>query len=294
MTRCYSLFAATTLLCAALTAHAQDGPIQAQDVPAPTMAGGGVAADYGKCCKDCCCVDPCCCCSSNYYFDVEGTFFRVHHAGGIVVGDPAAVSGEFDFDAAPRLTLGYVNCDGMGARIRYWNHDSIADFTSNLLPTAYTVGVRTTNVDFEIFQEICLDCCTTLEVSAGVRYNEFDYQVASAVPRTFDSTASFDGIGGMIAVEARRDLGGCWGAYARLREVILMGDREIDNFSNGTIERIDQDVTLPVTEIAMGLDYSSCNWTVHAGVEWQNWANFDANATDIGFAGLVLGGSFSF
>ena len=268
MTRLLLSLASAAVFGFAGIAHGQE---QAQSVPAPSMEGG-VAADYGKCCKDCCCVDPCCC-SGGYYFEAEATFFRFHEADGVVRGAPGTFDGEFDFDAAPRLTLGYVNCDGMGARIRYWSHDADATFNNAAGAPLFSLDVDTTNLDFEVFQEICLDCCTTLEVSAGIRVNDFEWQHLDAAGALVRSE-QFDGFGGMIAVEVRRDLGNCWGAYARLREIILMDDREIDTDGDGVVDLIAQDVTLPVTEIAFGLDYTSCNWSAHAGVEWQNWGNY--------------------
>ena len=52
----------------------------------------------------------------------EVTFFRYGRADGARMGstDPGE-DAPFDFEASPRLTLGYMGDDGFGARLRYWD-----------------------------------------------------------------------------------------------------------------------------------------------------------------------------
>lgn len=245
------------------------------------MAAEPVVQNAGKGCLDCCCDQ------SAWFFGAEATFFRFHEANGVQDADGDNV--EFDFEASPRITLGYVSCDGWGARIRWWeyDHDAIAAGDD-------VVDVDTYNIDFEIFQEVCLNCCTSVEISAGIRYNEFQFLRENGSVAT--DLHDFSGVGGMFAIEGRRDLGCGLGVYARLREAIMTGDMVLDG-------RDEVDVTRPITEIAFGVAYGSCNWNVHAGLEWQNWANYtegpaflnlDQEVNDIGFAGFVLGGELTY
>ena len=94
--------------------------------------------------------------------------------------------------------------------------------------------------------------------------------------------------------EVTRQLCCNWAAYARLREVIMVNDWDHDG--SDLI-----DTTRPITEIAMGLEYSHCNYTLSAGYEWQNWGNYVDNTngnagvpTDVGFSGFVIGAAYSY
>jgi hypothetical protein len=292
--RSFFLACAGAMVSLAISALAGAQEMQAQSEP---VADNGAVQHCGKM-MDCCCCDQ-----SAYFFSLEATVFKFHDAGG--VEDANGIDGKFDFELMPRITLGYVGCDGLGARIRYWDFDADTKSKAHL-----PISVETYNVDFEVFQVCELDCCTALEFSAGIRYNDFEHHrtgLADVGPPVvlFVDKYDFSDIGGMIGIEARRDLGNGLGVYARLREVILMGD-------TGILDNNDEiDVTRPVTEIAFGADYCYCGWTVHGGLEWQNWGNYTTRALDgvdddvefvedvndnddIGFAGFVFGVSTSY
>ena len=257
--------------------------VSAQEMTSVTYADGDGSDDAG-------CVNEYCgdCCGGNWFFTAEATFFKFHDSGG--VEDADADDGEFDWDVAPRLTLGYVNCEGAGVRIRYWDFDEDTITTGGGLIT-----VDTYSIDLEAFQVVDLGCSTSLEVSGGVRYNDFYHFIEDGVVGV--DTITYDGWGGMIGIEARRDLGCGKVVYARLREIIMTGDAFFDGPA-GT----ESDTIRPVTEIALGVAYRNCNWSFNAGFEWQNWGNYssdgsanvDQEASDVGFAGFVLGGEYSY
>ena len=236
------------------------------------------------------CCDTCCSAKSGLIVTAETTFFRFHDAAGVEDGD--GQDAEFDFEASPRVTLGYVGCNGRGARVRWWDYDHDTRSKDDDL-----VSVDTYNVDFEVFQEVNLPCRTTLDVSVGIRYNDFTHFYKDGIFAT-NEEHSFDGIGGMFALAGRVDISCNWSAYARFREVIMMGDGDFDD-AGGNIEN---DTTRPVTELGFGLQYRNCNWVVHGGFEWQNWGNYtsagilnaDGEAHDVGFAGFVVGAGLNF
>jgi hypothetical protein len=233
---------------------------------------------YSDCGKGCCEV---CCDQSSIIFGAEATWFKFHQANG--VEDAGADDASFDYELNPRITLGYVGCDGLGARARYWRYDENATSVDG-----DNVSVDTYNLDFEVFQVVELGSCTCLDISAGLRYNDFEHNRSDG-----NQIDGFDGLGGMVALEAHRDLCNGFGGYARLREVIMMDDAIID-------DNEENDVTRPITEIAIGVRYTNCNWSLNAGYEWQNWGNYtgDSNeddlTNDIGFSGFVVGAQYSY
>jgi hypothetical protein len=247
------------------------------------VAVDDVADDCGKGCCDVCCDQ------SSFIFGAEVTFFKFHEANG--VNDADFNDASFDRDANLRLTAGYVGCDGLGARVRYWEYDESALSVAN-----NPIFVDTYTLDFEVFQQIELGSCTCVEVFGGLRYNEFDFfRDDGAIA---DDQHAFDGLGGIIGLEVHRDLCNGLGLYARLREVIMADDANF--FGAGGEEN---DTIRPVTEIALGVSYTSCNWSLRAGYEWQVWGNYvesagatnlDFEATDIGFAGFVVGAQYAY
>ncbi len=254
--------------------------------------GGGDVA----CCDDGCdsCGNSCC---SGLVADLELTFLRYFQEGGVTdqLGSPA----EYDYEFAPRFELGYMGSGCLGIRTRYWELDGAA--TSAL---GNPVGVNAYNIDVEAFQEYCLGCDTTLELSLGVRYAEL-WQDAADVGAGTSVVSGFSGFGGTMAAEAKRAMRR-GNVYARARLSLLMGDAVISNVLPGAVVPFyADDCTATQTELALG--YEICRstrlgvLTLRAGVEWQNWANMAVADTafggignddvmeDAGFAGFVAG-----
>ncbi len=103
--------------------------VVAQDVPDPmAMSDGAPVADGGYGGKGCKGMLHCCCCDqSGWIFGAEATFFKYHRTDGVRYGGGNLDETQFDYNVSPRLTLGYVNCDGLGIRVRYWNYDQTAN-----------------------------------------------------------------------------------------------------------------------------------------------------------------------
>src|SRR5688572_6570612 len=120
-------------------------------------AEGEPAADYGDC-GDCGACDECCdSCSGTggLVFVAEAAFFRYHRADGVRIGDDEGDDDvEFDFEASPRITLGYAGSDGLGVRVRWWEYDEEAesfDGQGEMVVDTYTF-------DVELFDTVQLDC----------------------------------------------------------------------------------------------------------------------------------------
>ena len=200
------------------------------------------------------------------------------------------------FDAAPRITLGYVGPGGLGARVRWWDFSN----TKNGADITAFVAVDTFTVDFEVFDTMKISDCWSLEASAGIRWNGFQEKI-------FDGTDiavnRFYGPGGIFGLEARRSLGRGGALYARARLAILMDDKSLFDSSDGTV--IFQDAVLGTIELAFGYEFSrplrrGGVLFGRVGAEWQTWYNYSSNpdvstdftehenSSDVGFAGVAL------
>ena len=228
-----------------------------------------------------------CCDQKELFFVAEATFFRFHDSAGVEDGD--GDNAELGYDASSRLTLGYTDCNGRGARVRWWDYDHSTRSVDNDV-----VSVDTYNIDLEVFQTINLPCRTTLDLGVGIRYNEFQHDFEQSWFK-INQEHSFSGVGGMFAIAGSFDINCNWTAYTMFREVIMMDD----GVFNGNVEN---DTTRPITELGFGVRFHRCNWDVHAGFEWQNWgnytsagiANLDQETHDVGFGGFVLGAGVTY
>jgi hypothetical protein len=275
----------------------------------------GCPAQSGGCgdgcgCGTCGCFEPCCH-PSGLWASAELMFFRYHRADGTREGVLANEFNEFDFETTPRITVGWVNCDGLGVRARYWEFDHNAPVAGpdplviDREPASLCVDTYT--LDFEVFDTFCLNRNWDLELAAGIRYNEFlevmsDDEGDNVIE---DRLNSFSGFGIVVSAEVRR-LVGCNGAvFARARASILMDDKDIFNDSGTQQVRL-RDVTVGTTELAFGYDYvvPMCDGAyafLRLQAEWQNWYNYSsgfedtantedfAGPADVGFGGFGVG-----
>jgi hypothetical protein len=290
-----------------LAAAAAAEPLPLTPVSVAGHASAYDAALSGGCCADSCqpACDTCCatCCGNTGLIVLgEATFFRYHRADGVRVGTGAPGEDvEFDFEVAPRITVGYAGSDGFGARLRWWDYDHTAG-TNDGNNSFMTVDTFT--LDVELFDTICCGPCWALEVSGGIRYNEFDERMVD-VPSNDERLNSFEGWGGIVGLELRRSIGCNSALFARTRGAILMDDKTVFNrdgsvIGNNTVLR---DSTQGMVEIALGfeyctqLDYGMTLFARAAG-EWQNWYNFSSSfnpdedefcaPSDVGFGGFVF------
>lgn len=254
------------------------------------LASGGSDCEASDCdAADDCTASSCCSCDqSGVFFDAEVTFFRLHNNAGI------HPSNEFGFETSPRITVGYRSPDGLGTRVRLWeyNHQN----NSGRSPYA----IDTYNVDVEVFEEISLGSCTSIEWSAGIRYNEFDQfsdDDDAGIGPGFGWYA-FDGFGAIVGIEARRSVSCNSAIYARLRQAILMDDYDVSTIFSESDDTL-HDTVVGMTEIALGYETSLASsgcYSVNGrvGVEWQQWQNYLAGLWDTGFAGFTAGVSVDY
>ena len=122
----------------------------------------------------------------------------------------------FDYEGTPRVWLGYSNCCGNGARIRYWSFDHSAERTPYGIVSvgeSFAVLDASLNVqalDLEATKHLEL-CGTHLTLAGGLRYGKaetrrrFTYTDKTYPESNYfmDSRVDFDGVGPTVALEFR-------------------------------------------------------------------------------------------
>lgn len=302
LTACLFLF--TVLLGVAATANGEDVQCASHANVVSTIetqnlgCGAGESFPWAEPCLDC----------GAWFVDAEVTFFRYHRADGVRVGDTTANPGdedvEFDFDASPRITLGYVK-GYRGLRVRWWDHNhSAAAFGPQ---PDQVLSIDTYTIDVEFFQTTEIGCQWNLELSAGVRYNDFEEVLRDGPEFRINA---FDGAGLVVGLESRHSIGCHGDFFIRGRGAMLMDDKFVSN-SRSPSDRILLDSVQSVAEVALGYEYTRClqraTLVLGASVEMQQWFNyssaFDRTAagvvgsnqedffdgqSDVGFGGFVL------
>ena len=253
----------------------------------------GAGCDTG-CCDTGCCEDVCCdaCCdpcapSGSFIFMAEALFLKYHRADGARVGYGANETAEFDLEFSPRLTAGYMGANGLGIRGRWWLYDHSASVPET---DGGALGVDTWNLDIELVQALNLGRCVTLEISGGLRYNDFTEtmtDIQGANNGIFDDARSnqFDGFGLVLGAEVIANAYDGINVYGRIRYATLMDDKTVSNNSliNGGSELFPQnvvlrDVVVGQLELAAGIELarqtSMGNAFFRFGVEYQTWYDY--------------------
>ena len=265
------------------------------------------SCDSGGYTTTCCtCSQPQCCCDQSCWFcEGEATFFRYHRADGVRVGGEVEEFEsnydlvEFDFEASPRLAIGYISPDGLGVRARCWKYKHTAIGTEDF-PRQPFISVDTYTIDFEVLERLCVGCYSTLEISAGMRYNYFEETIFDEYDDNLQQVR-FKGFGGMVGAQLNRRLAVGGALYVRARGTILMDDKDLFTVDDSPI--VLSDTTVGVTEIGFGYIYSQClrsgaKVSANFGVEWQNWYNYSntmdtqvdiRSSEDVGFGGMLVG-----
>ena len=120
---------------------------------------GGCGCEYDRCYR-----------SEGWIAGAELLWLKPHHGNGVgrsseyVLDDPPlfGVGGiDADFEVSPRFWIGYVGCDGLGVRVRYWefDHDSSQNVvTSGGEAEAVFHGWNTWVLDLEVTDSAKLGC----------------------------------------------------------------------------------------------------------------------------------------
>jgi hypothetical protein len=208
----------------------------------------------------------------------------------------------FDYEATPRIWIGWQGEGGLGLRARYWEFDQI-EFGSAANGGTDSIAYDTYVLDLEAIDTMQLNADWIVTLAAGFRYVDFT-EVRQAVDAAGAPIAgqSFDGdsFGATIGAEVRRPLWNCLMGYASARGSVLFGDQsEFTGPTGTTLVDFETDNVYSITELALGVDWTrqtsrGSEFFARAGYEVQFWDNFTGEpffdgGESIGFEGFVLG-----
>ena len=296
--------------------------------------------DAGCCCDACCCSR--CCLHYGWDFGVEVAYLKPHFAPGgpASVDVEAAVNAisdyveidldgpEYDYEASPRIWIGYMGCQDWGWRVRYWNFDHTSELLDASVEDLFGDLIRQTGIESLSIDVVDLEflfqgswCNWGLLGSAGARYAKLQRYAEERFfdpdPQPIDfvdlDDLQFEGYGPTLSLEARRCVWCGITPFVTVRTSLLAGQfggRELSgedfgDFLGFTTTEIDEEFnTLWVNEIQVGAEWARCTrygqLYVRAALEGQNWVRAAAilDSTSSGraenFGDLTLvGGTFS-
>jgi hypothetical protein len=187
----------------------------------------------------------------------------------------------YDCSLSPRIYVGYRDCDGFGARVRYWLYNEAAnplDFDvlnplSNIV-TEYelTAKLNVQALDLEATKRLS-DGRFSLEVSGGARYARTHLEAFLGIEQplnqllnTYEGRATFEGIGPTISAEALHRIGHSnFSFVGNLRGSLLFGQssfyakQTLTSFgssSESTFVNQGDDDVVPVIEAQIGAEYA--------------------------------------
>lgn len=199
----------------------------------------------------------------------------------------------FDFEAAPRYTLGYMNAQKLGFRTIYFEYDETALDAGGSGRTSLSAY----NLDFELFKQIQLTKTAGLEFSGGLRYSEADYFLNG--PTNFNN---FHGIGIALGTKATAKIFTGGNVYGRAKVALLSGNASHDG--NAFALRDAHLSSRDQTELGFGYEHpvmlGRFQVTPSVGAELQRWGGYAIDPvdehpeSDLALAGFVLGLGISY
>ncbi|TWT35115.1 hypothetical protein KOR34_00020 [Posidoniimonas corsicana] len=241
-----------------------------------------------------------CCCSSGgctLTFDVDFLFMKYYQSGGVQSSDAGEIVGnnenaEFDFELAPRFTVGVETCGGLGARVRYWFFDHSAPTVDG----GGFVAVDAYTFDAELFKRVQLGRSTTLEGFGGARWSEFNLNDDT------DLDWRVEGVGLTTGFQLSQHLCCNHRLYAGTRLAVVVGDIRLDDGGDlDDSEGVGVNNTCLQVELAAGYEGKSnlgrgVTLVYGAGAEFHNWsdaavrndASDEAYLSDAGWGGFTF------
>jgi hypothetical protein len=219
-------------------------------------------------------IDPICCeCpSSNWYVGFDLPVLKPHMGtlGAEFLGHPAVdVTPDHDFQASPRIYMGWDNAEGLGVRARYWTFDSDAtlafpqdgnhDFFGPDSGTQSWLGADT--FDFEATQRGCLGNLQ-FQLAGGFRYANMETGVGIfGAGQTAGINMDFEGVGPTVAIDVRRPFGSRGLALVgSARSSWMYGETDISGAGAfaGPVAVYADDHMMQINELSLGVEWSRC------------------------------------
>lgn len=192
----------------------------------------------------------------------------------------------FPLESSARIRLAYETNEGSGLRGEFWQYEHAESEGLDGSPTS----IDTYNVDLGLYKKLRIGRATGLELSSGVRYNDFqDFNLVEDGEST-----SFGGVGGYFGLHTTQNFGFKCRGYARIKWAMLYDAERSEQ--DGEVRRFD--VTRRQQELAFGLEREGRigNYlaSLRVGYEMLNLQQYeDGDEGDVGFSGLCLGVTFT-
>lgn len=231
---------------------------------APEAASSSACGCADDSCSGLCFSPGPCCCDGGAYATFEFLWIRPH------VNEDWVGKLSEEYQLSSRAVLGYENCCGWGARVRYWQYDHTIQI---LDPAQMAMDIDV--VDLEATSRVGFRS-TDFVFAGGFRYVHWTIEDGDFTPIDLD-----DAIGLTVAADARTPLctycNSRWSFVYGARWSILGGDWEGDNDIVDTIGGTNtvRDDNIVVTELYTGVEYLFCyggyDFFTRGTVEMQNW-----------------------
>ncbi|MGC3967424.1 MAG: Lpg1974 family pore-forming outer membrane protein [Pirellulales bacterium] len=136
----------------------------------------------------------------------------------------------FEFDAVPRLVLGYMTCEGLGFRVRLWNYNNAESVALTPAapgaPTAAAHSLEMTVFDVEAVKAIA-NPVWAAALSGGYRVSYYKEQASLTGGGSPSVKSTFVGNGFTGAVDLHRRITEHFSLMTAPRASLLMGDGDV-------------------------------------------------------------------
>ncbi len=237
-----------------------------------------------------------------FVFSAEGTSLEYDRSNGLRIGFDSGNEVNGKSKVTGRVELGWQFSGGHGIRVRYWSFD---ESFPTVAGGGQFLSVDAENFDVEWFKDFKIAEKASIELSAGIRSNEFQ-ELMVEPPNMVDPTLEIrenrvDGEGAVVAAQFSKSFTGHVGLFARIRGALIRGDKFIDNFD--APNALEEENTHINSEFALGAEFYKelANGTLifRVGGEWQEWDDYSSNfrstgdrtfegASDVSFSGFMF------
>lgn len=153
-----------------------------------------------------------------------------------------------------RFLVGGERENGLGLRASYWLYDDTSLYAAPYSPSQ--LGIEAQTVDVEIYTRHEYEI-GDLWIGGGVRYGSLRYSNVGGDTPFNPGRVDFEGVGPVLALAAKRDIGGSSYLLARTKAAVLYGDLTSNsllvNMPAGTI----QDEVMYCFECQLGYGFTA-------------------------------------
>ena len=287
-------------------ANQQFDQLQAElaSLRAQVASTDGDTSDDSGGCDSCGANDGSCSC----YCDVccgwsaggEVVIAQPHFEDGLEEGEPG-----YDWEAAVRLWLGYRNCEGLGARVRWFVFDHASEVQSHG-DDDDDDGDNTWNMDVETFdvemtQLVCWGPLNA-DFSGGVRYAHSEQREPDGEGYLTHGFGPTIGIATHVPFRCSN-----LGWVTSLRTSYLFGEDKLMSYEEGDVEKDLKGFWIMESQVGLRYTASDCcggnSLSFHALLEGQVWSAGGENPygaddsnidDDLSFVGIALGGTYNY